>query len=117
EHGEVDSAAQSFAKAAELDPRCFVAFQNWGAVLEAQGDLRGASEKYQAALDLKPKYDGLYYNMAYLLEKLNMRSEAGRWYKRFHELAGKYPYDPKHIVSLQQEEARERARSAASRKN
>jgi hypothetical protein len=67
--------------------------------------------QYQAALDLKPKYDGLYYNMAYLLEKENMKAEAGAWYKRFHELSGKYPYDPKHIVSLQQELARERVRS------
>ena len=116
EHGELDNARQAFAKAAELDPKSFIAQQNWGSILEAQGDLRGASEKYQAALDLRPKYDGLYYNMAYLLEKLNMRSEAGRWYKRFHELSGKYPYDPKHIVSLQQDDARERARSDAAGK-
>ncbi len=112
ESGQSENAAASYSKACELDPNSFLAFQGWGAILEAQGDLRGAAEKYQAALDLRPKYDGLYYNMAYLLEKLNMRSEAGRWYKRFHEMAGKYPYDPKHIVSLQQDEARERMRQS-----
>lgn len=109
ESGDLGSAKQAFSKACELDPKSFLAHQNYGGALEAEGDLRAAAEQYQAALDLRPKYDGLYYNMAYLLEKLNMKAEAGRWYKRFHELAGKYPYDPKHIVSLQQEEARERA--------
>lgn len=111
EQGSLDTAKQAFAKATELDPKSFIAWQNYGALLEAEGDLQGAAAKYQAALDLRPKYDGLYYNMAYLLEKLHMGNDAGQWYRRFHELAGKYPYDPKHIVSLQQNLAREAARS------
>ena len=111
ESGELDAAKASFSRAIELDPKSFLAYQNLGGILEAQGDLANATMQYQAALDLKPKYDGLYYNMAYLLEKENMKAEAGAWYKRFHELSGKYPYDPKHIVSLQQELARERVRS------
>jgi len=110
ENGDLDGAKASFSKAIELDPKSFLAYQNLGGILEAQGDLANATAQYQAALDLKPKYDGLYYNMAYLLEKENMKAEAGAWYKRFHELSGKYPYDPKHIVSLQQELARERVR-------
>ena len=111
EQGSLDTAKQAFAKATELDPKSFIAWQNYGALLEAEGDLQGAAAKYQAALDLRPKYDGLYYNMAYLLEKLHMGNDAGQWYRRFHELAGKFPYDPKHIVSLQQNLAREAARS------
>lgn len=112
EGGDLDAGKAAFMKAAELDPKSFLAFQNLGGVFEAQADLAQAIAQYQKALDLKPKYDGLYYNMAYLLEKTNMKGEAGAWYKRFHELSGKYPYDPKHIVSLQQELARDRARSA-----
>ncbi|CAN5546748.1 hypothetical protein BH11CYA1_BH11CYA1_30850 [soil metagenome] len=117
ESGDLDGAKVSFNKAIELDPKAFTAFQNLGGILEAQGDLANATMQYQAALDLKPKYDGLYYNMAYLLEKENMKSEAGAWYKRFHELSGKYPYDPKHIVSLQQELARERVRDQSKKHN
>lgn len=111
EAGELNEAKSLFSKAIELDPKCWLAYQHLGGVLDAEGKLEDAAQKYQAALDLKPKYDGLYYNMAYLLERLNMNSEAGAWYRRYHELAGKYPYDPKHIVALQQEEARERARN------
>ncbi len=116
ENGDLDLAKATFTKIIDLDPKCWLAFQNRGLIFEAEGDLPQASVQYQSALDLKPKFDGLYYNMAYLLEKNNMKSEAGAWYKRFHELAGKYPYDPKHIVSLQQELAREQVRDQASRK-
>ncbi len=112
ENGDLDTAKATFTKAAELDPKSFLAFQNLGGIFEAQADLAQAIAQYQKALDLRPKYDGLYYNMAYLLEKTNMKAEAGAWYKRFHELSGKYPYDPKHIVSLQQELARERVRGS-----
>ena len=111
ESGDLSAAKEAFTRATELDPKSFLAFQHLGAVLDAEGNLQEAALKYQAAVDLKPRYDGLYYNMAYLLERLNMNSEAGAWYQRFHELAGKYPYDPKHIVALQQEEAREKARN------
>jgi hypothetical protein len=67
-------------------------------------------QKYQAAIAVKPKYDGLYYNQAYLLEKMGLPADAGLMYQRFHEVSGRYPYDPKHIVSLQQDDARQRAR-------
>ena len=109
EAGNLDAAKETFAKAEEMDPRNFIPCQNLGLIWESQNDLGQALPLYQKALDLKPKYDGLYYNMAYILERLNRRAEAGAWYKRFHDLAGKYPYDPKHIVSLQQEDARARA--------
>jgi tetratricopeptide (TPR) repeat protein len=109
EEGNMDAAKETFGKAEEMDPKNFIPCQNLGLIYESQEDLAQAIPMYQKALDLKPKYDGLYYNMAYILEQLNRRAEAGAWYKRFHELAGKYPYDPKHIVSLQQEDARARA--------
>ena len=90
--------------------------QNRGLILEAENNLQEAGEDYQKAVELAPRYDGLYYNFGYFLEKLGRKSEAGAWYKRFHEIAGKYPYDPKHIVSLQQDLARENARNKANRK-
>ena len=89
-----------------MDPASYEAMQNLGSCIEASGDLNSALAKYQAALALKPSNDGAYYNLAYMLEKLNLPADAGLMYQRFHELAGKYPYDPKHIVALQQEDAR-----------
>ncbi|HEY9677309.1 MAG TPA: tetratricopeptide repeat protein [Drouetiella sp.] len=114
--GDLDGAKQTFSRVLELDPQNFDGTQNTGSVLEAQGDLNGASAKYQAAMALQPKYDGCVYNFAYLLEKMNLGAEAGLKYQEFHEIAGRYPYDPKHIVALQQEDARKRARAEQLKK-
>jgi tetratricopeptide (TPR) repeat protein len=116
DNGDLQGAKSSFERAAELDPHSFGAAQNLGEMLEASGDLNGAMAKYQAAMALNPRYDGLYYNMAYLLEKMGLGAEAGVMYQKFHELNGRYPYDPKHIVSLQQDEARQRARDELKRR-
>lgn len=116
EEGNTDAAKETFGKAQEMDPKNFIPFQNLGLLYLAQNDIGQAMPMFQKALDLKPKYDGLYYNWAYCLELQGNRAEAGAWYKRFHELAGKYPFDPKHIVSLQQEDARERAAQGDTRK-
>lgn len=104
--GDLDSAKHSFQRALELDPKSFGATQSLGGLLEAEGDLSGAMSKYQAALALVPDYDGLYYNMAYLLEKMSLPADAASMYEKFHDMAGKYPYDPRHVVSLVQEKGR-----------
>ena len=114
DHGDLDGAKASFDRAVELDPGNFGGLQNSGEVLEAKGDLQGALAKYQAAVAAKPAYDGGYYNLAYVLEKVGLPADAGAMYVKFHEIAGRYPYDPKHIVSLQQNQARQRARDSAS---
>lgn len=110
EDGDLDGAKSTFERILELNPQNWIALQNIGAILEAQGDLNGAMAKYQAAMAINPSYDGLYYNLGHLLEKLNLPAEAGMMYERFYEKAGKYPYDPKHVVELQQEDARRKAR-------
>lgn len=114
--GDMDGAKQTFNRVLELDPQNFDGTQNLGLIAEAQGDLNGASAKYQSAMALQPKYDGCVYNFAYLLEKMGLPADAGLKYQEFHEIAGRYPYDPKHIVSLQQQEARDRARKEQIRK-
>lgn len=114
--GELEAAQQAFVQAAQMNPQGFEAMQNWGTCMEAAGDLNGAMAKYQAAMALKPTFDGAYYNIAYVLEKLNLPAEAGLMYQKFHEIAGRYPYDPKHIVSLQQDDARQRARQEQIRR-
>lgn len=116
DNGDLDGAKATFSRALELNPQSFEATQNLGFCLEAEGDLNGAMAKYQAGTMILPKFDGALYNMAYLLEKMNLAADAGLMYQKFHEVAGKYPYDPKHIVALQQEDARERARQEQLRK-
>ncbi len=116
DNGDMEGAKASFQRAMELNPQSFEATQNFGLCLEAEGDLNGAMAKFQAAMMILPKFDGAVYNMAYLLEKMNLPADAGMMYQKFHEIAGKYPYDPKHIVALQQQDARERARQEQLRK-
>ncbi len=114
--GDLSAAKTTFEKILEMNPRCFEAVQNLGALKEVAGDLTGAMADYKQAMTLMPKFDGVYYNMAYLLEKFGLPAEAGLMYQRFHEIAGKYPYDSKHIVGLQQEDARRRAKEELLRK-
>jgi tetratricopeptide (TPR) repeat protein len=110
EDGQIDQPKSTFTQVLERKPDSFEANQHLGLLAEACGDLQGALSDYKKSMALLPKFDGVYYNMASLLEKLGLPADAGLMYQRFHEIAGQYPYDPKHIVHLQQEEARQRAR-------
>jgi len=116
EDGHLDQASSTFQQGLALNPNCFQCIQNIGLLKEQAGDLQGAMVEYKKAAEIMPKYDGVYYNMGYLLEKLGLPADAGLMYQRFHEVAGMYPYDPKHVVALQQEDARQRARAEQIRK-
>lgn len=108
--GELDAAKANFEHMIADYPDCFEAWQNHGALQEASGNLQPAMTDYKKAIELAPQYDGAYYNLAYLLEKIGLPAEAGAMYQKFHEIAGKYPYDSKHIVALEQEYARQQER-------
>jgi Tfp pilus assembly protein PilF len=116
ENGSADQARSTFQHILVMDPQCFEAAQNIGFLMESAGDLNGAMTQYRKASEILPDYDGAYYNMGYLLEKLGLPADAGLMYQKFHEIAGSYPYDPKHIVSLQQEDARRRAKQEEFKK-
>ncbi len=111
DNNHLPDAQMDFAKALDLWPENFRAKQQLGFILEINKHMDEALDTYNKVIALKPDYDGLYYNKAYILEKLNLLAESGLEYQKFHELAHKYPYDPKHIVGLQQEDARLRARA------
>lgn len=103
EDGQLDSAKSAFDRALEINPNSFEALMGLTGVLENQGDLNGAVAANQKANIVNPMCDGAYYNLAYLLEKMSLLNDAGMMYKKFHDLSGKYPYDPQHIIDLQQD--------------
>lgn len=102
EDGDLDSAKASFEKALEMNPESSLATINLSAVQEAQGDLNNAVANCQKAIALDPDYDGLVYNLGYLLEKMNLPNDAAQEYMKYHAMGGKYPYDPQHVIELQQ---------------
>jgi O-antigen biosynthesis protein len=103
EDGDLDGAKASFERALELNPNSVEACMNLAGVQEAQGDLNAAVASNQKAIAANPEFDGAYYNLGFLLEKMNLPTEAGVQYDKFRQIAGKYPYDPRHVVELQQE--------------
>jgi len=115
DEGKFQNAKQTFNRALEINPNCWEAYQSLGGILEIEGDMSRASQHYQKAMELEPDYAGLYYNMGFVLEKMHLPVEAGRMYKRFHDIDGRYPYDPKHITQLQLEDVRQQMRQNQSR--
>ncbi len=53
--GEPELAAQSFEKAAELNPQYAPAYVGWGDALVGQGEIEEAVQKYEKALELAPE--------------------------------------------------------------
>ncbi len=103
EDGRLEEAKASFERALELNPNSLEATMGLCSVQEAQGDLNAAAASNQKAITIDPQFDGAFYNYGYLLEKMNLPTDAGMMYKRFHDVSGKYPYDPQHVIKLQQD--------------
>jgi tetratricopeptide (TPR) repeat protein len=83
--GQLEQASQVKEKLAALlrkrdkaSEKALTAVQlnNQGADLEKAGDLRGALEKYRAALDLHPDHVGIRVNVAAALLRLGRRAEG-----------------------------------------
>lgn len=110
DEGNLTQAKATFNRALEVNPNSWEAYQNLGGILEQEGDVNSASDRYQKAIAIVPLYDGLYYNMGYLLEKMRLPIEAGRMYRKYRDMHGKYPYDPKHIVNLQLQDVQQQQR-------
>ena len=116
EGGDYESAKRTFGRILEMYPECYEAVQHLGEISEISGDLNGAMTKYQQAQLLRPEFGAAFFNLGVILEKMGLASDAGMMYQRFHELDGKYPYDPRHIVSIQQDNVRQREREIQLKK-
>ncbi len=116
EGGDYESAKRTYGRVLELYPECYEAVQHLGEISEISGDLNGALTKYQQAQALRPGFGASFFNLGIVLEKMGLASDAGMMYQKFHEIDGKYPYDPHHIVTIQQDEVRRRAREVEFKK-
>ena len=72
DQNDLDSAQKNFERARELNPRNFRVVQNLGAIAETKNQLDQAMARYREAISLAPQYDGLYYNFAFVLEKMHL---------------------------------------------
>jgi tetratricopeptide (TPR) repeat protein len=97
EDGQIEPARQVREKLAELlrkrdkaSERALtsVEINNQGAELEKAGDLRGALEKYRAALELNPDHVGIRTNLAVALLR------SGQWSQGIAELREALQRDP-----------------------
>ncbi|MBX9670378.1 MAG: tetratricopeptide repeat protein [Candidatus Obscuribacterales bacterium] len=114
DEGQLQEAKATFNRCLEINPNCWEAYQHLGLILVLEGDFTRALKNFQKAIEIEPGYAGLYYNMGYVLERVHLPVEAGRMYRKFHEIDGKYPYDPKHINQLQLEDVRQQMRNNAA---
>lgn len=112
--GQPGEAKATFNRCLEINPNCWEAYQHLGLILVLEGDFTRALKDFEKALQIEPSFAGLYYNMGYVLERVHLPVEAGRMYRKFHEIDGKYPYDPKHINQLQLEDVRQQMRNKNS---
>jgi len=101
EDGQLEQAQQLRRKLAELlrkkdkaseNALTAVQLNNQGAGLEKSGNLRGALEKYRAALDLYPQHVGIRVNVAAALLRL------GQWSQGISELREALRRDPGNAV-------------------
>jgi tetratricopeptide (TPR) repeat protein len=97
EEGRLEEAAQVRKRLAELlrkrdtaSQNALIAIQlnNDGANLEKAGNLRGALEKYRAALELYPEHTGIRVNFGAVLLRL------GQWNQGIAELREAVRRDP-----------------------
>ncbi len=116
EGGDYESAKRTFGRILEMDPERYEAVQHLGELQEISGDLNGAMAKYQQAQLLRPTFGAAFFNLGIILEKMGLASDAGMMYQKFHELDGKYPWDPRHIVNIQQDNVRQRERELQFKK-
>ncbi len=69
-----------------LQPDEAVGYNNLGTVYYAQGKLKKSRRQLKLAIRLSPHYAEVHYNLAVVLEKLGLTSQALTHYLRFMEL-------------------------------
>jgi len=87
--GELESAAQRFRRAVEIEPDLIEAHLNLGAALQALRDFKGAEQSYRRVIELRPDYYAAFNNLATVLRDLGAHEAAETAALRAVELAPK----------------------------
>jgi len=82
-NSHLDIAKSLLEKAIEISPQNFVAYNNLGLVLAAQGSWAPAIELYKKALEIHPGYPEALINSALAYEAVQMWSDAISRYQSF----------------------------------
>ncbi|MAT49413.1 MAG: hypothetical protein CMA27_06235 [Euryarchaeota archaeon] len=77
--GKYAESLRVFNHVISLDPSQNLAWFNRGVLLETKGDLKGAKQSFEIALDLDSSFAPAAANLAVLLDRLGNYSEATKW--------------------------------------
>jgi tetratricopeptide (TPR) repeat protein len=90
-----DEARPYLVEALAINPNNTQSLVQMGTLLENNGDLTGALDRYRAAIrsdesGLQPGRASAYYKAARLCKKLGYRDEAARYFEKFNEVHDKH---------------------------
>jgi tetratricopeptide (TPR) repeat protein len=83
--GDLPAAATAYLKSLSIGPG-YMTYGNLGNVLFVMGRLEDAAQSYRRAIELSPGRADAYYNLAFVLEKLDKKDEAVELLKRGLEI-------------------------------
>jgi len=78
EQGDLESAAEYFQRAVQIEPSNAVALFNLGSTLDDLGRLNEARQQLRLATRLDPDYADAHYNLAIVCEKMNAEESEAR---------------------------------------
>ena len=77
--GRYADSLRVFNHVISLDPSQYLAWFNRGVLLETKGDLKGAQQSFEIALDLDSSFAPAAANLAVLLDRIGDYTEATKW--------------------------------------
>jgi protein O-mannosyl-transferase len=83
--GDLPAAVTAYLKSLSIAPG-YMTYGNLGNVLFAMGRLEDAAQSYRRAIELAPGRADAYYNLAFVLEKLDKKDQAVELLKRGLEI-------------------------------
>lgn len=92
---QLEEAKTYLVQALRLNPNNTQALVQMGTLLERSGDLKGALDKYRAAIasdqsNLQPGLASAYYKAAQICKRLGYTDEATRYFNKFSEIHDRY---------------------------
>jgi tetratricopeptide (TPR) repeat protein len=90
--GDLPAARERYYLAVELDPEYVEARSSLGCVLVELRQWALAEAAFRGALEHHPDYPDVHFHLARLLDELDRRVEAGKYWQEFLQLAPRSPW-------------------------